>query len=338
VALGQRAPAADRRGAARPQRARARRPRGLGFEQTGAVAFSALARSARHVADETVALAGLGGHLLLAVAVALTGAAPIAAVGGADDPAAALTAVALIATGAWTAARLLAARRPQLRLGLDALALAALALFSAVALDGAALTAALAGEAVALAAVHRRTGDLLARPAAAAFLALGAGHALAVLAFPIALVDGLAAALPAALGLGALIAALLLVARHDPERPKLIAAAAVLGLYEASVQLVTPFGVEQGQTLLSVLWALTGVLALIAGLARDVGPLRHGALALLGLTVAKVSLFDLASLDSLYRVGSCVALGLLLLAGAYAWQRLRPRAPADLRTVPTGMR
>jgi uncharacterized membrane protein len=104
----------------------------------------------------------------------------------------------------------------------------------------------------------------------------------------------------------------------------------MIGLYLASVALVTPFQPggesmrQQGQVLLSALWALTGVGALVAGLLRDVRVLRLGALALLGVTAGKVFLADLASLTSLYRVGSFIALGLLLLAGAYAWQRIRP--------------
>ena len=46
---------------------------------------------------------------------------------------------------------------------------------------------------------------------------------------------------------------------------------------------------------------------------------------LLGVTVAKVFLYDMASLDSLYRVGSLIGLGLLLLCGAFAWQQVRPK-------------
>jgi uncharacterized membrane protein len=95
---------------------------------------------------------------------------------------------------------------------------------------------------------------------------------------------------------------------------------------------------EQGQALLSGLWALTGVGPLVAGLVRDRAALRLGALALLGVTVGKVFLFDLASLTSLYRVASFIALGLLLLGGAFAWQRIRPRALPDLRTVPGPLR
>ena len=95
---------------------------------------------------------------------------------------------------------------------------------------------------------------------------------------------------------------------------------------------------QQGQALLSSLWALAGVAALVAGLVRDSRALRLGALALLTVTVAKVFVYDLAALTSLYRVGSCIALGLLLLAGAFAWQRIRPRALPDLRGVPGALR
>jgi len=50
---------------------------------------------------------------------------------------------------------------------------------------------------------------------------------------------------------------------------------------------------------------------------------------LLGAAAAKVFLADLTSLDALDRVGSFLALGVLLMLGGYAWQRLRPEPPAD---------
>jgi uncharacterized membrane protein len=43
-------------------------------------------------------------------------------------------------------------------------------------------------------------------------------------------------------------------------------------------------------------------------------------------TVVKVFLYDLSTLTSIYRVISLIALGLLLLAGAFAYQRIRPGA------------
>jgi len=52
----------------------------------------------------------------------------------------------------------------------------------------------------------------------------------------------------------------------------------------------------------------------------------------------KVFLYDLSALTSVYRVASFVGLGLLLLAAAFAWQRMRPRPLPDLREVPRGVR
>jgi uncharacterized membrane protein len=94
----------------------------------------------------------------------------------------------------------------------------------------------------------------------------------------------------------------------------------------------------QGQLQLSTLWAVTGVVVLLAGLRRDVRALRVPALALLGLTTAKVFLFDLATLSAGYRVGSFIAVGVLLLVGSFAYARLRPEPLADLREVPDGLR
>ena len=60
---------------------------------------------------------------------------------------------------------------------------------------------------------------------------------------------------------------------------------------------------------------------------RDVRPLRLAGLALLGAAVLKVFAYDLAELDEIFRVLSFVALGLLLLTGAFAYQRLRAGRP-----------
>jgi uncharacterized membrane protein len=177
-----------------------------------------------------------------------------------------------------------------------------------------------------------------------------------VLAPPDVLVAGLDPLLPAVAGLVAVAGAACFAARvatSQAERLALGGTAVIVGLYVLSALVVTPFqpgadaaGLpleqldvrQQGQALLSVLWALAGVAALVAGLVRDSRVLRLAALALLTLTVGKVFVFDLASLTSLYRVGSCVALGLLLLVGAFAWQRIRPRPLPDLRNVPGALR
>ena len=56
------------------------------------------------------------------------------------------------------------------------------------------------------------------------------------------------------------------------------------------------------------------------------------------MALAKVFLYDLATLTAMARVASFLALGLLLLAGAFAWQKIRPRPLPDLREAPPGAR
>jgi uncharacterized membrane protein len=80
---------------------------------------------------------------------------------------------------------------------------------------------------------------------------------------------------------------------------------------------------EQGQAILSAFWSLLGVGLLWAGLRRDERTWRLAGFALLAVAVAKVFAYDMAALQAEYRVLSFVVLGLLLLAGAYAYQRMR---------------
>ena len=98
--------------------------------------------------------------------------------------------------------------------------------------------------------------------------------------------------------------------------------AASLGI----VDLIQGDEVERSQTaqvVLSAFWAGVGLVAIVVGLVRDVRELRFGGLVLLGLGVAKLFAYDLAELEQLYRVLSFIAVGLVLLAGAYAYQRVR---------------
>jgi len=109
----------------------------------------------------------------------------------------------------------------------------------------------------------------------------------------------------------------------------LLAVAAVGFVYAASLLIVDVIqgdAFERSQTAqvaLSCFWGVVGLGAIVVGLVRDVRALPFGGLALLGLGVAKLFLYDLSELDELYRVLSFVAVGLLLLAGAYAYQRVR---------------
>jgi len=64
------------------------------------------------------------------------------------------------------------------------------------------------------------------------------------------------------------------------------------------------------------------------GLRRDIRPARLGGLGVAGLAVLKVLLFDLSSLDALYRVGSVFILGLVSLLLAYLYHRQARGSPA----------
>ena len=64
---------------------------------------------------------------------------------------------------------------------------------------------------------------------------------------------------------------------------------------------------------------------LVLGLSRRSRELRYAGLALFGLTLAKIFLFDLAELSSLARAASFVAVGGLLLVGGLLVQRLGER-------------
>ena len=95
-------------------------------------------------------------------------------------------------------------------------------------------------------------------------------------------------------------------------------------LFLASALLVTAVDGQSGQLALSALWALCGLGGLLAGVVGDHPTVRAASLGLLAVAAGKVFVVDLASLDSMARVGSFLVLGVLLLLGAFAWQRARP--------------
>jgi uncharacterized membrane protein len=82
---------------------------------------------------------------------------------------------------------------------------------------------------------------------------------------------------------------------------------------------------ERGHTAVSGLWALVGLGLLVAGLLRGSPAIRYGGLALFGLSLAKIFLYDLSSLSSVARAFSFIFVGGLLLAGGFFLQRLSDR-------------
>lgn len=168
------------------------------------------------------------------------------------------------------------------------------------------------------------------------FLALAILHTLVVEAPPIAIADGVE-------DLGSSLVAIVccagaaLACWHWGRQiePKTATAAGFVGaaalVYLGSVLIIDTIGAdasgearEIGQAWLSAFWAATGLGAVVWGMVRRSVNVRLGGLALLALAIGKVWTYDLAELEELARALSFVALGLLLLIGAFAYQRFRP--------------
>jgi len=81
---------------------------------------------------------------------------------------------------------------------------------------------------------------------------------------------------------------------------------------------------------LSIFWGLAAIAMLIVGFARLINVLRYMAIALFGITVAKVFIIDLSHLEMIYRVVSFIVLGVLLLLASLLYQKLAPRIAPKL--------
>ena len=201
----------------------------------------------------------------------------------------------------------------------------------AVTLDGPAVVAAWSAEALVLAWAGRRT-DTPKRGLVASilFAGLALGHVLVFEVPPTSLAWGLDS-IPVAIGaVGLVLLALagIAAAYRDFVEP-LAWAGAALAVYLASGLVVDLAGAQlhhstqTSQLALSGFWGALGLAAIVAGLIRRKRALRLGGLGILALAVGKVFLVDLAHLESIWRVASFLAVGLLLLAGAFAYQRAR---------------
>jgi uncharacterized membrane protein len=317
-----------------------------------AVAFAWLARRTEHDSSgRTLYDLGVGAQIALALMRVLLDAPPSGLATGGSQllP---LLSVSALAASCIACGRLSAADRGPWRIALNSIGLVAIAYLTASAVGGAALAVAWALEGLALTRLNSRTNDVVTGVGALAFLGLAAFHVLGVDAPPGALTTGVANLGAAVLALGVLACVLLRVGLSQRAgttrryRPLMVAAGSVL--YLASVATITAFQptpatatdlvldltVRQlGQVALSSLWSLVGLTALIVGLRRNIGPVRTAGLAVLLVTVGKVFLYDLSTLTSVYRVSSFIVLGLLLLLGAFAYQRLCPPPLPDMRTL-----
>jgi len=172
--------------------------------------------------------------------------------------------------------------------------------------------------------------------AACGFLGLALAHVLIVEAPPTAIAEGVAD-LGSSLVAIASCAIAALACWHFGRRVdrRVATAAGFVGaigfVYLGSVLIIDAIGADEagdareiGQAWLSAFWAAMGLGAVIVGMARRSVNVRLGGLALLALVIGKVWTYDLAELEELPRALSFVALGLLLLVSAFAYQRFKP--------------
>jgi len=170
---------------------------------------------------------------------------------------------------------------------------------------------------------------------AVGFLALAILHMLVVEAPPIAIaegVDDLGSSLVAIVCCAGAALACWYWGREIESKTATVAGfvGATGFVYLGSVSIIDVIGAndsgearEIGQAWLSAFWAATGFGAVVWGMVRRSPKARLGGLALLMVAIAKVWTYDLAELEELARSLSFVALGLLLLAGAFAYQRFK---------------
>jgi hypothetical protein len=214
---------------------------------------------------------------------------------------------------------------------LVAIALAFGAIASADLVSLFSLTAVWSVEAALLAWLSRRVDARFAWTSGA-FLVLAIGHALATEAKPH---DLFVANSDPAHGVPALLLCIAATAFAawlvEDLRDEAAWVAAALGLYGLSLLLLAlfeQFGAasvhtqfQRGHTAVSAVWAVVGAATLYLGLRLARRPLQIAGFALFGLAVAKLFVYDLAFLSSVARAFSFLAVGAMLLAAGFTYQR-----------------
>jgi uncharacterized membrane protein len=269
------------------------------------------------------------------------------------------------ALAAWNLAVMAVARRAHLELALHYLALGAtfVAIAVAVSFDGPWVTVGWAVEGTALVAIGLRARREWVRLAGGVLLAMAAVRLGADLLEP---ARAGALVLLNARAIGAVVVIVLLyvtaaahrrltarAGTHAAAIAALLLAANLLtlGLVSAEVTAAyrqqqwhaasetgaVPAGLELArETTLSAAWGAYGLVLVAVGIRRRYAPLRYLAIGILAVVIGKVFLVDLERLDRIYRVLSFIALGLVLLAASYLYQRFGtdPEEPGPAPTPP----
>lgn len=173
------------------------------------------------------------------------------------------------------------------------------------------------------------------------FLGLAILHMLVVEAPPVAIAEGVEDLGSSLVAIACCAGAALACWHWGREiEPKAATVAGFVGatgfVYLGSVAIIDVIGDNAGgearqigQSWLSAFWTATGLGAVVWGMVRHSPKARLGGLALLMVAIAKVWTYDLSELEELARALSFVALGLLLLAGAFAYQRFKPEEEGE---------
>ena len=208
---------------------------------------------------------------------------------------------------------------------------------------------AVAGAALAVLAGRLREDRLLV--ASLAYVASALAYALVFEAPPTDLL--LETARPAAgvpsLVFGALAAFVLAASLRSEWRSRALWIAGGVSVYAASLAVLGFFQLirfdegqsvatafQRGHTAVSALWGLIGLFVLAVGLRRGWTAFRLAGLALFGVALAKIFLFDLRTLSSMARALSFLAVGSVLLLAAFVYQRLTEADEEDEGATPAG--
>jgi uncharacterized membrane protein len=179
------------------------------------------------------------------------------------------------------------------------------------------------------------------------FLTLAGAHVLAVEAPPTALWDGVDDLGSSMVAIACLAGAAIACNRFGRQvEPRTATVVGFLGgaavVYLGSVLIIDTIGVSDsgeagqvGQAWMSAFWAASGLGAVVWGLVRRAPSVRLGGLALLGVAIVKVWTYDLSELEDIARAISFIGLGLLLLVGAFAYQRFKVQLE-DEESAPQG--
>jgi len=275
-----------------------------------------------------------------------------------EDRAAAWTAAVIAALSAWNAvlAALARARAPRMSLQFTAVSATLAACAIVLEFDGPVVAVGWAAEGAVLGWLAMRERSRVLGLGSAALIALGSLHLAGELANPLPAGDAPivnSRALAAVLVIG-LLAWLAWRMRADADaevrgraRDAVIIVANLMAVLFLSSEIHAYFagravdaaiagaGIAAAsaglaeQLTLSVTWALYAVVLIAIGIRRHYAPARYFAIALFGLTVAKVLLNDIAGLDRFYRMLTVLAVGVLLLVASYLYQRRNDAGERD---------